>query len=117
ELKQVRSSFLQIIPLQAIWEGTTRSTRGVRIFLLSCASCASCGSFPDFFTTRSQKLVPPKSVLPSTESQCFPAAGALPVGHFAIAPVRDPKLLPSRRGLSFTLKIVPCGKLVAVIPC
>ena len=48
-----------------------------------------------------------------TESQCLPAAGLAPCrpsGHFAIAPTLDPKLLPSRSGLSFTLKIVPAGK-------
>ena len=52
-------------------------------------------------------------------SQVLPGAGGVFQGHLAMAVVaiRDPKLLPSRRGFILTLNIVPAGNVAAVIPC
>src|SRR5688500_5254280 len=54
----------------------------------------------------------PMSVVPSTESQCFPAAGGVFAGHLNIGEpwTRAPAGPPLRRGCRPTLKIVPAGK-------
>src|SRR5262249_34257867 len=70
-----------------------------------------------------QNAFPPLNVMPGTESQSFPGSGSFGLllagstGHLAIAPTRDPKLLPSRSGFSLTLTPVPAPKVAAVIPC
>ena len=67
--------------------------------------------------------MPPISVAPVTESQCFPASGsfgffvASSVGHFASVPTREPKFDPSRSGFRCTLNTVPGANDVPVIPC
>jgi hypothetical protein len=68
--------------------------------------------------------LPAASVWPATESQCFPGSGsfglfvAASTGHLtmALAPTRAPKFEPSRSGFSLTLKTVPTGNVVAVMP-
>src|SRR5688572_9888577 len=54
----------------------------------------------------------PMSVLPSTESQCLPAAGGFFSGHLNIGEpwTRAPAWPPLRSGCRPTLKIVPAGK-------
>src|SRR5437899_3455648 len=60
----------------------------------------------------------PKDLLPSTESQCIPCLGTLPLGHWNIpeSPL-SPAGLPSRRGWTPMLMTAPLGKLSSVIPC
>ena len=71
------------------------------------------------FASGVQNVVPPLNVLPSTESQCFSGAGSLGLlvagstGHLAMAPMRDPKFVPSRSGFNLTLKTVPAPNVAA----
>src|SRR5438093_6250105 len=79
---------------------------------------ANCFTLPG-----DQKVVPPLNEWPSTESQCLSGTGSLGLleagssGHFAMAPIREPKFEPSRSGFSLTLNTVPAPKVAAVIPC
>src|SRR4051812_2900614 len=69
-----------------------------------------------------QKALPPTSVWPGTESQCCPGSGSFGLlvagstGHFASGLTREPKFEPSLSGFTLTLKTVPGGNVVPVIP-
>ena len=54
--------------------------------------------------------------MPSTESQCLPAAGGVFAGHLYKAPSRAPAGSPLRSGCSDTVKIVPAGNALTEMP-
>src|ERR1700735_3993445 len=70
-------------------------------------------------TNGDQKLAPPRITWPSTLSQALPGAGGVFHGHLAspLLPALDPKLLPSRSGLTLRLMMVPAFRVSVVMPC